>query len=458
MKPASAPKNAIRFVDLFAGIGGLRKGLEVALHARGLRSECVFSCEVNKRAGETYELNFGHSPAGDIRQVAELPNHDVLLAGFPCQAFSYAGKKKGFADTRGTLFFEVERLVSNSREKPRLLLLENVRGFTTHDRGRTFATVKERLQQLGYGVQALILNSSNFSVPQNRVRVYLVCSLGGKSTLTIESDVGASDSHKFKQNMLQGTLFQSSRFPAKHVRDILETRPDAKYGCSAAFTNQLRRALSGKPFESLHGVRLIDYRGGHSLHSWDLGSRGACTKEEKAFLSSLIENRRKKCFGEHKDGKSLTLEQIKTFWAQENLPNLLSGLVEKGYLRRELDGRFNPTCGNMSFEVFKFLDPDSVSITVVSSDADRLGVVANDAPRRITPRECARLQGFPDDFILHPLDSCSYHQLGNSVSVPVVSAIFEDLMENGCAAFPKPCRKPHEDASSIRSPAGLAAA
>lgn len=454
----NALKQTIRFVDLFAGIGGLRKGLEGALQKHGIQSDCVFSCEVNKRARETYELNFGHCPDGDIRQIASLPDHDVLLGGFPCQAFSYAGKKKGFADTRGTLFFEVERLISKSANKPRLLLLENVRGFTTHDRGRTFATVKDRLEQLGYVVQALILNSSNFSVPQNRVRVYLVCSLGEKVSLTIQSDVGASDSHKFKQSMLQGSLFESSRFPTKHVRDILEKQPATKYVCSEDFTKQLRRALSGKPFESLHGVRLIDYRGGNSLHSWDLGSRGLCTKEERAFLSALIENRRKKCFGTHKDGKSLTLEQIKTFWAEENLNELLSALVEKGYLRREPDGRFNPTCGNMSFEVFKFLDPDSVSITVVSSDADRLGIVAGGAPRRITPRECARLQGFPDDFALHPLDSFAYHQLGNSVSVPVVSAIFEDLIENGCPIFTERLGKPCERATSLQLPAGLAAA
>ena len=105
-------KQAIRFVDLFAGIGGLRKGLEGALQKHGIQSHCVFSCEVNKRAQETYELNFGHRPDGDIRQIASLPDHDVLLGGFPCQAFSYAGKKKGFADTRGTLFFVVESLIS----------------------------------------------------------------------------------------------------------------------------------------------------------------------------------------------------------------------------------------------------------------------------------------------------------------------------------------------------------
>lgn len=107
----------------------------------------------------------------------------------------------------------------------------------------------------------------------------------------------------------------------------------------------------------------------------------------------------------------------------------MDSLVLMGYLK-EVNGKYNPVCGNMSFEVFKFLDPSSISITVVSSDAERLGVVQNGRPRRITPRECARLQGFPDSFHLHPVDSFAFHQLGNSVSVPVVTSIFNDFFKN----------------------------
>jgi len=425
----------VRFVDLFAGIGGLRKGLELALESFGIRSKCLFSCEINNRAQETYRLNFNETPVGDIRQVSALPEHDVLLAGFPCQAFSYAGKQKGFADTRGTLFFEVERLIESSSKKPGLLLLENVRGFTTHDSGRTFETVKNRLEALGYHVNALLLNSSNFGVPQNRLRVYLVCQLNSKPPLQIISDSGPADSHKFKDRFLQAELFSSKNNPFKYVKDILEDQVDEKYLCTPTFIQQLKGALGDKPFETLHGYRLIDYRGGNSLHSWDLGIKGNCSADEKKFLTTLIENRRKKQFGTHQDGKSLTIEQIKTFWNKSDLEEMLTSLTIKGYVRKEVDGKFNPTCGNMSFEVFKFLDPESVSITVVSSDAHRLGVVANGAPRRITPRECARLQGFPDSFILHPSDLSAYHQLGNSVSVPVVTAIFNDLIKNGCEVF-----------------------
>jgi len=129
-------------------------------------------------------------------------------------------------------------------------------------------------------------------------------------------------------------------------------------------------------FENLHGVRLIDYRGGNSIHSWDLGLKGHCSNDERDFMDALISNRRKKHFGEHQDGKRLNLEQIKTFWDKPNLKRIISSLIKKGYLSDE-EGTYNPVAGNMSFEVFKFLDPDSISITVVSSDANKLGIVAN---------------------------------------------------------------------------------
>ena len=418
--------NVLKFVDLFAGVGGIRKGLEIALSQHGIRAKCVFSSEIDQKAQETYQLNYGEVPQGDIRLVDSLPSHDILLAGFPCQAFSHAGKQKGFADTRGTLFFEIERLLAAAKTKPRLLLLENVRGFTTHDKGRTYATVLSKLKNLGYGVTALMLNSSNFGVPQNRVRVYLVCSYGHKPELSLTSDLGATDSHQFKQAILQGDFF-SATVPHVCVADILERSIDKKYHCSSNFSAQLSKAISPKGFDSLHGVRLIDHRGGNSIHSWDMGKNGRCSKTEKALMDAIISNRRKKHFGAHQDGKKLTLAQIQSFWDKPGLEATLASLISKGYLK-QVDGKFNPVCGNMSFEVFKFLDPASISITVVSSDAHRLGVVQNGMPRRITPRECARLQGFPDDFMLHPNDNFAYRQLGNSVSVPVISAIFRDLI------------------------------
>ncbi len=423
----------IRFVDLFAGVGGIRKGLVMALEKHGFASQCVFSSEIDKKAQETYSLNYREIPEGDIRLVDSLPEHDILLAGFPCQAFSYAGKQKGFADTRGTLFFEIERLLSKVAKKPKLMLLENVRGFTTHDGGRTYATVIQRLETLGYKVTSLLLNSSNFGVPQNRVRIYLVCSLENNPFLSIESDLGAADSHQFKKDFYQADLFKK-QIARKYVKDVLEKEVPEDYRCSEIFVEQLAFVLKGNSFEKLHGVRLIDHRGGNSIHSWDMGIKGHCSDEERALMDAIIGNRRKKHFGIEQDGKELSIEQIKTFWAKPTLQPLLDSLVSKGYLRVNA-GKYNPTCGNMSFEVFKFLDPESISITVVTSDAHRLGIVQNERPRRITPRECARLQGFPDDFILHPNDSWAYRQMGNSVSVPVITAIFDDLIAHSNEPF-----------------------
>lgn len=445
----------LKFVDLFAGIGGIRKGLEIALAEHGISAHCVFSSEINPKAQETYHLNYGEIPQGDIRLIDSLPSHDILLAGFPCQSFSYAGKQKGFADTRGTLFFEIERLLNAAKTKPRLMLLENVRGFTTHDNGRTYATVISKLKDLGYDVTALLLNSSNFGIPQNRVRIYLVCSLGHKPNISIRSDLGAADSHKFKKAILQGEFF-SATVPHRCVADILEHSVDKKYFCSPSFVAQIAEAIAPKSLESLHGVRLIDHRGGNSIHSWDMGKNGRCSETEKSLMDAIISNRRKKHFGADQDGKKLTLEQINSFWEKPRLEDTLASLVSKGYLK-QVDGKFNPVCGNMSFEVFKFLDPTSISITVVSSDAHRLGVVQNGLPRRITPRECARLQGFPDDFVLHPSDTFAYHQLGNSVSVPVISAIFRDLILSGEQTFSQQQQQRRNAVNEITSRSPIAA-
>jgi DNA (cytosine-5)-methyltransferase 1 len=241
-----------------------------------------------------------------------------------------------------------------------------------------------------------------------------------------------------KKSKKQIDIFEQLEDQSITVKDILDKTVEEKYLCSAKFKQQLKDALDGDSFDKLHGVRMIDYRGGNSIHSWDLGLKGRCTKDERDFMDALISNRRKKEFGEHQDGKRLNLEQIRTFWDKPFLKKVIASLLKKGYIIEE-NGTFNPVAGNMSFEVFKFLDPDSISITVVSSDANKLGVVTNDVPRRITPRECARLQGFPDSFKLHPDDSWAYHQLGNSVSVPVISAVFEDVIKHN-QDFLKPFR------------------
>jgi len=155
-------------IDLFAGIGGIRLGFE----AHGC--ETVFSSEWDKEAQKMYEVNFGEKPFGDINLIEpkDIPDHDILLAGFPCQPFSIAGKGLGFADTRGTLFFNIEEIIREKR--PKAFLLENVKRLTTHDNGQTFAVILEKLKGLGYTVYHKVFNSLDFGVPQKRERIYIV--------------------------------------------------------------------------------------------------------------------------------------------------------------------------------------------------------------------------------------------------------------------------------------------
>jgi DNA (cytosine-5)-methyltransferase 1 len=162
-----------------------------------------------------------------------------------------------------------------------------------------------------------------------------------------------------------------------------------------------------------------------------LGVKGKCSGSEIKFLNLLIANRRKKIFGTHQDGKKLNKKQIQTFYHAKDFDKVTNSLLKKGYLSCE-NGKYNPVCGNMSFEVFKFLDPDGISITLTASDSNRLGIVQNNVPRKITPRECARLQGYPDSYKLLDDDSAVYKQMGNAVSVPVVRAVLHDFMKHNC--------------------------
>ncbi len=414
----------IKYIDLFAGVGGIRLGVSQALARNGIESECVLSSEINEKACETYQLNFGEHPSGDVRLITEVEPFDLLLGGFPCQPFSYAGKRMGFGDTRGTLFFEIERLLEKYR--PKAFLLENVRGLYTHDSGRTFKTIMDKLHGLGYGTYDLLQNSSNFGVPQNRVRLYILGIKDVQPQMGLQTDLGAADSHKYKKKSMELSLFDEKKKCC--VGDILEKNVEERYYCSEKFQQMLREAV-GDDLNILHGYRLIDYRGGQSLHSWELGMKGKCSDAEIHFMNALILNRRKPIFGKEQDGKKLTLEQIKTFYKEPDIDEVISSLLEKRYLQVN-DGKYNPVCGNMSFEVFKFLDPESISVTLTSSDANRLGVIQNNRARHITPRECARLQGFPDTFKLHPSDAWSYKQFGNSVSVPVIEAVFNEFIKN----------------------------
>lgn len=164
----------IRFADLFAGIGGFRLGIRQAAEKTGSHVQCVFSSEIEKNARVIYGKNFEDEPAGDVTKIPadSIPDIDILCGGFPCQSFSIAGKRKGFEDTRGTLFFEIARICKEKR--PTIVFLENVKGLLSHDRGRTFGVVLSILDELGYDAEWQVLNSKNHGVPQNRERVFII--------------------------------------------------------------------------------------------------------------------------------------------------------------------------------------------------------------------------------------------------------------------------------------------
>lgn len=161
--------NGLTFIDLFAGLGGFRLSLE------SLGAKCIYSNEWNKAVQKVYAENFGELPEGDITKVNEkdIPDHDILCAGFPCQAFSVSGKQKGFEDSRGTLFFDIARIIK--AKKPKIIFMENVKNFVVHDDGRTLNIVKRIIDDLGYTFYEKVLNATDFGIPQRRERVYMVC-------------------------------------------------------------------------------------------------------------------------------------------------------------------------------------------------------------------------------------------------------------------------------------------
>ncbi|MDQ1301118.1 MAG: (cytosine-5)-methyltransferase 1 [Chloroflexota bacterium] len=164
----------MKFIDLFCGIGGFRFAIEAAGRKRGVEIECVFSSDINKECQKAYFANFGETPHGDITKIAaaEIPDHDILLAGFPCQPFSIIGQMKGFEDTRGTLFFDIARILEVKR--PRAFVLENVKLLKGHNQGQTLRRIRETLTELGYHHEYRILNALDFGLPQKRERIWIV--------------------------------------------------------------------------------------------------------------------------------------------------------------------------------------------------------------------------------------------------------------------------------------------
>jgi len=205
----------IKFIDLFCGIGGFRIGFEQACRKYDLVPECVLSSDIDPSCQVAYEANFGELPKGDITKILEqeVPDHDVLLAGFPCQAFSIAGKMKGFEDTRGTLFFDVARILNE--KKPKAFILENVKQLVGHDKGNTLKAIMQTLKDLGYYIQHSVLNALDYGLPQKRERVFII---GHREPIY----------YSYPQPFR----------PFKPLSEILETKIDRKYYASETIQNK----------------------------------------------------------------------------------------------------------------------------------------------------------------------------------------------------------------------------
>jgi DNA (cytosine-5)-methyltransferase 1 len=329
--PFPTPTNYdFTFIDLFAGIGGFRQSLQ------NFGGKCVFSSEWDKFAQITYRENFGEVPFGDITKESTkkyIPKQfDVLCGGFPCQPFSHAGLKKGFEDTRGTLFFDVVDIINRRKESGnpvKVIFLENVKGLKNHDKGNTLKTIIRTMDELGYHISTEILNSKNFGLPQNRERIFIVAWLKERNRV-FQFPLGIDDNDTI--------IFNQKDMPKVKktvVGHILTDNPDPKYTISdKLYAGHLRRrkehAIKGNGF-------------------------GFSSFNENSSYTSTISARY------YKDGSEILIEQGK-----EN-------------------------------------------------------------PRKLTPREAAKLQGYPENYKIPVSDNQAYKQFGNSVSVPVIQTIFNEI-------------------------------
>ncbi len=304
----------IKIIDLFAGIGGIRLGFENASN----NIECVFTSEWDKYSQITYKENYPNEEVfGDITKIDDklIPNHDILLAGFPCQAFSQAGLGKGFSDTRGTLFFDIERILIE--KQPKAFLLENVKRLKTHDEGKTLKIILKHLKKAGYkNIYFQVLRARDFGLPQNRERIFIVGFLDDKIKF------------EFPKPILSKTS----------VGDILQSRVDDKYTISdKLWAGHKRRKRENKLKGKGFGYGIVD---------------------KNSEYTNTISARY------YKDGSEILLSQ--------------QGLN----------------------------------------------------PRKLTPRECARLQGFPDSFKIPVSDNQAYRQFGNSVPVNVIEKVAKQMLKH----------------------------
>ncbi|MCM1111403.1 MAG: DNA cytosine methyltransferase [Clostridium sp.] len=389
-----------RFIDLFCGIGGFHQAM-VPLGGR-----CVFACDIDTDCRKTYKANYGIEPAGDITKVRadEIPAHDVLCAGFPCQAFSKAGKRLGFEDeTKGTLFFDVCRILEY--HKPKYALLENVRNLASHDNGNTWRVIHDKLVELGYNLlpEPVIFSPHYFGIPQHRERVYIMC---------VRSDIG--DIPPF--------VFDKKEFPECSIDDILQEDseiPDLEtYRISADLENLIdlwneflqNIKVSRLPGFPVWSDRLRDLDSDENLNQYPAWKRNFILKNNDLYIKNRA-------------------------FIDEWLPRAKRNPMffgAKAKLEWQAGQTANPDIWKQIFQ----LRPSGIRVKVNSYFPALVAIVqtsiVGSRRRFLTPRECARLQSFPESF--QPDDKCAqaYKQFGNAVNVSVVRFFAEHMFGLRC--------------------------
>jgi DNA (cytosine-5)-methyltransferase 1 len=417
-----AKPSTIKYIDLCCGLGGFRVALD-SLSSEEQRLECVLSADIKQDALDTYNLNFGEDvQPTDIYDLdpEAVPSFDLLCAGFPCQPFSSAGQKKGFADKRGGMIFKIVDLCKHHR--PDYVLLENVYNLMTLESGKCIQRIRELFVSLGYHVAYKKLNSRDFGCPQSRERVYIVC--------TRNADVDL-EAVKPTEPVCLGDVIDESD---------LQSDIDPVFGQALA---KLHRE------EPLFGKKIGDKRGGqNNIHSWDIGHNGPVSLRERELMEAIMRERRKKHWAAKKgivwmDGMPLTKDEVATFFDDPSLAAMLDNLTVKNYLRLEkpkdlVDGRrqykedaevgYNICKGKLSFPISKILDPAGVAPTLTATDSHKLAVVVGDGVvRRLTSDEMRQICGFPDGFTVP--DHANYADLfGNMATPPVIRAVAELML------------------------------
>ena len=397
----------IKIFSMFSGVGGFELGFQQA----NLQTQVVGFCEIDKYASQILETKFqGVKNYGDATTIDEtkLPNFDILVGGFPCQAFSMAGKRKGFDEARGTLFFDVARILAH--KKPRNFILENVKGLLSHNKGKTFETILGILSDLGYIVEWELLNSKNYGVPQSRERMYIVGHLRGQSrpkVFSFREGNGVSETSRKKERERSSQV--SSTITSNYKRGthamgeqyILEPK-------------ELTKNLGqGQRVYSTNGASVSIKAGG--------GGQGGKTGLYK------IPQATKQGYEWADLGDSVNLQNLKSKTRRGRVGKQIAQTLDTGNQQYTIvQATITPSRKNKSQNGRRFKDNEEPMFTLTQNDVH--GVMHNKTQiRRLTPIECERLQGFPDNWTKGLSDTQRYKCMGNAVTTNVVEWVVTQL-------------------------------